>query len=81
MFRGKEKIHSATERGSSSTLSSNKDTIAMAWSRGIGVELSPLQTHSSRKKKELVNTQLPSTDLPSQEGKALRALKALARTK
>jgi hypothetical protein len=81
MFRGKEQIRPATERGSSSTFTTDKDSSALAWSRGLGVELSPLQTRSSRKKKEIEISQIASTDLPTQEGKALRALKALARTK
>jgi hypothetical protein len=81
MYWGKEHYIPATERGSSSTLSSDKDTKSLAWSRGIGVELSPLQTHSSRKKKEIESTHLATTDLPLQDGKALRALKALAITK
>jgi hypothetical protein len=44
-------------------------------------ELSPLQTRSARKKKEIMSSQLTDTVPPTLDNKALRALKALARTK
>jgi hypothetical protein len=81
IFRGKELIRPGVEAGSSSSLGPVKVEKAYAWSRGIGTELSPLQTRSSRKQKELLNPGQSAPDLPSLEGKALRALKALARSK
>jgi hypothetical protein len=54
---------------------------SFAWSRGIGVELSPLQTRSARKKKDCSSTQLAVLVVSTQDGKALRAMKAIARSK
>jgi hypothetical protein len=81
IFRGKELIRPGDEAGSSCSLGPGKSEKAYAWSRGIGTELSPLQTRSSRKQKELQNPGKNASDLPPLEGKALRALKALARSK
>ena len=81
MYRGKELLNPANDPGSSTSLPADKATNTLAWSRGIGLELSPLQTRSSRKKKEAESTQPVATECPSQDGKALRAWKALARTK
>jgi hypothetical protein len=81
IYRGKELIRPAAEVGSSTSHNPEKAVKAFAWSRGIGTELSPLQTRSSRKQKELLNSVQNVPDFPSQEGKALRALKALARSK
>jgi hypothetical protein len=44
IFRGKELIRPAAEAGSSTSLHPVKDDKAIAWSRGIGTDLSPLQT-------------------------------------
>jgi hypothetical protein len=79
VYRGKEIISSAAEAGTSN--SQQKDAKTFAWSRGIASELSPLQTRSSRKKKDLQSTQHSASDLPTLDGKALRAMKALARSK
>jgi hypothetical protein len=57
------------------------DTKNFAWSRGIASEISPLQTRSSRKKKEVLSSQQADSNLPTLDGKALRAMKALARSK
>jgi hypothetical protein len=81
IFRGKELIRPGDEAGSSCSLGPEKSEKAYAWSRGIGTELSPLQTRSSRKQKQLMNPGKSASELPSLEGKALRALKALARSK
>jgi hypothetical protein len=81
IYRGKELIRPGVEAGSSSSLGHVKVTKSLAWSRGIGTDLSPLQTISSRKQKELHNSVHSGSDLQIQDGKALRALKALARTK
>jgi hypothetical protein len=51
-----------------------------AWSRGLGIELSPVKTQSARKKASVEKSQDP-VSLTSTEGGALRALKALARSK
>jgi hypothetical protein len=51
-----------------------------AWSRGLGVETSPIKTRSSRKKSTLATVD-PSGQISSTDGGALRALKALARKK
>jgi hypothetical protein len=82
LFTGEKISFALVEAGSSSSRGQIKVEKSFVWSRGIGTELSPLQTRSSRKQKELMNSvQNESTDLPTQDGKALRALKALARTK
>jgi hypothetical protein len=81
VFRGNELINPAREEGTSSSRPTDSAQKTFAWSRGIGVELSPLQTRSSRKKKGLLNNTLEPADIPSQDGKALRAMKALARTR
>jgi hypothetical protein len=81
VYRGKELVTPASDPGTSSSLPPDLNTKVFAWSRGIATDLSPLQTRSSRKKKELLSTQTTTTDLPTQEGKALRAMKALARSK
>jgi hypothetical protein len=81
VYRGKELINSASGEGSSSSRPTESAQKTYAWSRGIGVELSPLQTRSSRKKKEILNNTLDPAVIPSQDGKALRAMKALARSK
>jgi hypothetical protein len=81
IYRGKELIAPSSEAGTSSSHHSGKEVKAFAWSQGIGSELSPLQTRSSRKKKELLSTQPKESVIPSQDGKALRALKALAHSK
>jgi hypothetical protein len=79
VYRGKELITPSAEAGPSSP--HRNDGKAYAWSRGIGSELSPLQTRSSRKKKDSLSTQHSTSDLPLQDGKPLRAMKALARSK
>jgi hypothetical protein len=81
IYRGKEPINSAV--GASTSLNHPIDTKEknFVWSRGISTELSPLQTRSSRKKKETMGSQQAPNDSNSQNGKALRALKALARSK
>jgi len=81
IYRGKELIRPVVESGCSSSRRQKNVEKSFSWSRGIGTELSPLQTRSSRKQKEFQNAPQPSTDLQTQDGKALRALKALARTK
>jgi hypothetical protein len=81
IYRGKELIRSSVEAGSSSTPGQVKAEKALVWSRGIGTEVSPLQTRSSRKHKELLKSAHSGSDLPIQEEKALRALKAIARSK
>jgi hypothetical protein len=78
-YRGKEVISETTGAGTSN--SKLMDTKSFAWSRGLATELSPLQTRSSRKKKEAQGTQQMDSVLPSLDGKALRAMKALARSK
>jgi hypothetical protein len=78
-FRGKELMSAPSEASTSNT--NQGSTKTFAWSRGIASEISPLQTRSSRKKKEVLTSQQPDTILPTQDGKALRALKALARSK
>jgi hypothetical protein len=52
-----------------------------SWSWGIGIELSPIKTRSTRKKLAQKLTQTDVTVPPSTDSGALRALKALARTK
>jgi hypothetical protein len=76
IYRGKEVISSASNAGPSTSI--QKEAKSFAWSRGIATELSPLQTRSSRKNKEKQNTQQAASDLPILDGKALRAMKALA---
>jgi hypothetical protein len=51
-----------------------------AWSRGLGIELSPIKTRSARKS-PVLNLKVDSAPILPTDGKALRALKALARTK
>jgi hypothetical protein len=81
IFRGKELIDPSSKTDTSNTLLTDKDRKDFAWSRGLGTELSPLQTRSSRKKKEISSIQPKVTVIPPMDGKALRALKALARSK
>jgi len=81
IFRGKELIDLSLKAGTSNNLPSLKDRNEFVWSRGLGTELSPLQTRSSRKKKESAGSLPETTENPPLDGKALRALKALARTK
>jgi hypothetical protein len=54
VYRGKELITPYAEAGPSNP--HRNDEKAYAWSRGIGTELSPLQTRSSRKKKDTLST-------------------------
>jgi hypothetical protein len=81
-FLGKKPIELGVESGQASTsgISVAKGGKEFAWSWGLGIELSPVKTHSARKKSstELKDDYAPI--LPS-DGKALRDLKALARTK
>jgi hypothetical protein len=51
-----------------------------AWSRGLGIEHSPVKTRSARKKASIENVGEPSLR-SSTDGGALRDLKALARSK
>jgi hypothetical protein len=51
-----------------------------AWSQGLGIEHSPIKTRSARKKSTLDSSTV-SVPQSSTEGGALRALKALARSK
>jgi hypothetical protein len=48
---------------------------------GLGIELSPLKTRSSRKKLAQQTLQSSESDPPSTESGPLRAMKALAREK
>jgi hypothetical protein len=50
------------------------------WSRGLGIELSPVKTRSARKKTSTVLKEDYVSHLPT-DGRALRDLKALARSK
>jgi len=81
IFRGKESMHQDSGAGSSNTKCPGTASKVTDWHRGIAPEFSPLQTRSSRKQKELLNSSLADSDSPPQQGKALRALKALARSK
>jgi len=81
IFRGKELIAPSIDVGTSSTQLTLKDAKNFAWSRGIGVELSPLQTRSSRKKKEASSTLQTAPIIPALDGKALRTMKAMACSK
>jgi hypothetical protein len=52
-----------------------------AWSRGLGIEYSPVKTRSAQKKEEVM-TSMPSVSFPpTTDCGALRAMKALAREK
>ena len=53
---------------------------AMAWSRGIGVELSPLKTRSPRKKSRQCSVPVTNPATTSDSG-LLRGMKALAKAK
>jgi hypothetical protein len=81
IYRGKELIISNVEAACPSSRGLDKTEKPIAWSRGIGTNLSPLQTRSSKKQKELWTTVQNDPELMIQEGKALRAAKALARSK
>jgi hypothetical protein len=48
-----------------------------AWSRGLGIEHSPIKTRSARKKSATLSS-LDSTTPSTSDGGALRAVKALA---
>jgi hypothetical protein len=52
-----------------------------AWSRGLGIEISPIKTRSSRKKLEGGLVLSEGKDITTSDSGALRALKALAREK
>jgi hypothetical protein len=52
-----------------------------SWSRGIGIEHSPIKTRSLRKKLAGLSKQSIDTVLPSTDSGALRAMKSLARAK
>jgi hypothetical protein len=52
-----------------------------AWSRGLGIEHSPIKTRSSRKKLAGVTNQTCDIDPSATDCGALRAMKALAREK
>jgi hypothetical protein len=81
-YRGKELLTASSTEGATSSQHTTNDQRSFAWSRGLGVELSPLQTRSSRKKKEVkVSLQSASTDTTKSEKAPLRALKAIARSK
>jgi hypothetical protein len=81
MYRGKELLLPISEVGASSSLPLDTEAKSYAWSRGISSELSPLQTRSSRKKKEILSSQQSDPAPSTLDSKALRALKALARSK
>jgi hypothetical protein len=52
-----------------------------AWSRGLGIEHSPIKTRSSQKKLAGVTNQTCDIDSSATDCGALRAMKALARDK
>jgi hypothetical protein len=52
-----------------------------AWSRGLGIEHSPIKTQSSRKKLASLTNQPCDTDPSSTDCGALREMKSLAREK
>lgn len=81
IYRGKDIYQSSSGASTSSSIPQDIDKKSVTWSRGLGVELSPLQTRSSRKKKVDKSAQPSDPTVPAPDGKALRALKALARTK
>jgi hypothetical protein len=52
------------------------------WSKGLGMDISPIKTRSVRKKKEAMGPSTVETHLPViNEFGALRGLKSLAREK
>jgi hypothetical protein len=54
---------------------------AYAWSRGLGIEYSPIKTRSTRKKQQEKVISTAVVDPSTAESGALRAVKALAREK
>jgi hypothetical protein len=81
-FRGKAPIVASTSsEATSSKPPSTRDGKDFAWSRGLGIELSPLKTRSSRKKLAQDSSELiESVPSPTDNG-PLRAMKALVREK
>jgi len=81
-FLGKKPIDPGVERGQANTSSvpATEGGKEFSWSRGLGIELSPIKTRSARKKSSFDLKVDPAPILPT-DGKALRELKALARTK
>jgi hypothetical protein len=79
-YRGKAKNYNA-DGGFLFKTSPIRNGKEFAWSRGLGMELSPLKTRSSRKKLAQTSTLLLSLCHPITELGPLRALKSLARAK
>ena len=52
-----------------------------SWSRGLGIEYSPIKICSDRKKCSTSSSQQPVSISPSTDSGALRAVKSLARVK
>jgi hypothetical protein len=61
--------------------SPTKEGKDFAWSRGIGLELSPIKTRSCRKKLSQAVVKTTKIDSYSNDNGPLRAMKALAREK
>jgi hypothetical protein len=78
---GMEALDPKVDSGSSSSHAPVKGGKAFAWSRGIGSELSPVKTQSSRKKQVGLSIQNSDSVPTSPDTGALRAMKALAREK
>jgi hypothetical protein len=82
VYLGKSVIDDVATKGEancswSSAIEAGKE---YAWSRGLGIEHSSIKTKSARKKMTL-DSSIVSVPQTSTEGGALRALKALARSK
>jgi hypothetical protein len=82
VFQGKSSYRSETESGEAGCSNSTdvKAGKEYAWSRGLGIELSLIKTRSARKKSTLVSTDSIFPQ-PTTKGRALRVMKALARSK
>jgi hypothetical protein len=78
---GLEALVTKVDSGSSSSHALVKGGKAFSWSRGIGSELSPVKTRSSRKKKVGLSIQNSDNVPTSPDTRALREMKALARAK
>jgi hypothetical protein len=56
----------------------NESTKDFSWSRGLGVDFSPIKMRSSRKKMQSASISTLTTDPSTSDSGALRAVKALA---
>jgi hypothetical protein len=81
IFLGKTLAPEGSSKATSSKNTLTKGGKDFAWSRGIGLELSPLKTRSGWKKLSQAAEKILEIDSSTIDNGPLRAMKALARSK